>query len=59
MKLRRSGDEFWQLLQDATIEISFNINGIEVTVEKRNDLLPKVTDEMSKDQRSENVQQPL
>ena len=34
-------------------------NGIELTIEKLKEFFPKMTGEMSKDQRSDNVQQSL
>ena len=40
------------------VEITEN-NGIEVTIEKRKEVLPQTTGEMSEDERSENVQQSL
>ena len=58
MKLRRIFEEVWELLHVASIEIAEN-NGIEVTVKKRKEFLPKVTAEMSKEQWSENVQRSL
>ena len=56
MKLRRSGEEFWELLQAASVEIAEN-NVVEMTIEKRKEFLSKVTGDMSKDQRSEIIQQ--
>ena len=55
MKLRRSCEDVSKILKTVSIEIAEN-NGIEVTVEKRKEFLPQVTEEISKDQRSENVQ---
>ena len=55
MKFLRRGEEVWKLLWSTSIEIAENI-GIEVTIEKRKEFLPKVAGDMSKDQRPENVQ---
>ena len=54
----RSGEKVWELLQAVSIDIAEN-NGIEVTIVNRKEFIPKVTGEMSEDQRSENVQQFL
>ena len=58
MKLRRSGEEVWELSQTASVETAEN-NSIEATTEKRKEFLSKVTTEMSKDQLLEIVQQSL
>ena len=58
MILRRSGEESWELLQAASIEIAENID-IEMTIEKGKYFPSKVTGEMSRDQRSDNVQRSL
>ena len=58
MKRGRSGEEVWELLSAASIEIAED-NGIVVPIEKRKEFLQKVAGEMSKDQRSVNVQQSL
>ena len=57
IKICQSGEVVWELQYAASIEIVEN--GIDVTIEKRKEFLQKVALEMSKDQRSENVQQSL
>ena len=53
MKLCRSGEEVWELLYAASVEIA-DI-GIEVIIEKLKEFRPKVTGEMSIDQHSQRM----